>query len=101
MDRKTSNHGPGTSARALTHVADRELRRAREEARCQAAAVPTSRGEAMESQREGWMNASDGDEDLGVGEMTGVGTYGLASLEPASDATSVLDTSELKTARRS
>jgi hypothetical protein len=55
----------------------------------------------MESQREGWMNASDGDEDLGVGEMTGVGTYGLASLEPASDATSVLDTSELKTARRS
>jgi hypothetical protein len=42
------------------------------------------------------MNASESDEDLGVGEVTGVGTQGLASLEPMSGVTSVQDTSELK-----
>jgi hypothetical protein len=34
-----------------------------EEARHQYDAVLASRGEAMESRREGWMNTSDGDED--------------------------------------
>jgi hypothetical protein len=34
-----------------------------EEAQHQSAAVLASRGEAMESRREGWLNASDGDED--------------------------------------
>ena len=91
------NGGSETSVGELTHVADGKLRRAAcEEARRQAAAVLASRGEAMESRRDGWMNASESDEDLGVGEVTGVGTQGLASLEPMSGVTSVQDTSELK-----
>jgi hypothetical protein len=71
------NGGSETSAGELTRVADGKLRRAAcEEARRQAAAVLASRGEAMESRRDGWMNASESDEDLGVGEVTGVGTQG-------------------------